>query len=77
MVPFYKSKPSRKLIISTLLCLFIGWSLPYLPFAAKIGFEPLPFHIIIYLVVLVVIYLFCAELMKRFVNKRWEVASKI
>jgi Mg2+-importing ATPase len=76
MSPFYRSKPSKKLVLSTLSCLAIGWSLPYLPFATKIGFEPLPFHIILYLVVLVAIYLFCAELMKRFVNKRWELAIK-
>jgi P-type Mg2+ transporter len=65
--PFLASKPSKKLIFSTLLCLFIGWLLPYLPFANKIGFEAVPLHIINYLVVLVIIYLFCAELVKRFI----------
>jgi P-type Mg2+ transporter len=68
--PFFKSKPSGKLIFSTLLCLFIGWLLPYLPFAKKIGFQILPLHIIAYLVVLVMVYLFCAELVKRFIYKR-------
>jgi Mg2+-importing ATPase len=68
--PFYISKPSPKLIFSTLLCLFIGWLLPYLPFAEKIGFEKLPLRIIAYIVVLVIIYLFCAEFVKRFIYKQ-------
>ena len=65
--PFFTSKPSGKLIFSTLLCLFIGWLLPYLPFAEKIGFEILPLRVIAYMVVLIIIYLFCAELVKRFI----------
>ncbi|HET7115960.1 MAG TPA: magnesium-translocating P-type ATPase [Hanamia sp.] len=66
-VPFFKSRPSPKLIFSVLVCLFIGWLLPYMPFAAKIGFEILPMHIIAYIIVLVIIYLFSAELVKRFI----------
>lgn len=66
-VRFYKSKPSGKLILSTLLCLFIGWLLPYMPFAKKIGFEMLPLNIIAYIIVLVIAYLFCAEFVKRLI----------
>ena len=68
-IPFYKSKPSRKLIFSTLVCLFIGWLLPYLPFAKMIGFEILPLQVIAYIVALVIVYLFSAEFVKRFIYK--------
>ena len=48
-VPFYKSKPSPRLILSVAACLFIGWLLPYIPFAQKIGFEKLPLGIVAYI----------------------------
>ncbi len=72
--PFFKSKPSMKLVISTLLCLFIGWLLPYLPFANKIGFEALPVGVMAYIVCLVFVYLFCAELVKRFIYSHFQKA---
>ena len=72
-VPFYKSKPSLRLILSVAACLFIGWLLPYIPFAQKIGFEKLPLGIVAYIVVLVVIYLITAELVKRFIYRKKEV----
>ncbi len=68
--PFFKSKPSLKLVLSAFVCLLIGWILPYMTFAEKIGFERLPFHIISYLVVLIIVYLFCAEFVKRFIYNR-------
>jgi P-type Mg2+ transporter len=70
--PFAASKPSIKLIASTLICLSIGWLLPYLPFAGKIGFEILPWSILVYIVILVMAYLFCAELVKRFIYTRFQ-----
>jgi Mg2+-importing ATPase len=67
--PFYKSRPSKTLILSTLLCLAIGWILPYMPFASKIGFSPLPFQVILYILLFVIFYLACAELVKRIFYK--------
>lgn len=71
--PFFISKPSGKLIVSTGLCLIIGWLLPYLPFAGRIGFEVLPFKIIVYILILVVFYLFCAEYVKKFIYKNLAI----
>lgn len=68
--PFYLSKPSGKLILSVAVCLFIGWLLPYLPFAEKIGFEVLPVEIVILIVALVFVYLFSAEMVKRFIYRK-------
>ena len=73
VVPFYKSKPSKKLIISTLVFLLLGWLLPYLPFAEKIGFEPLSWEIMLYLGVLIIIYLISGELIKKVFNRKWRL----
>jgi Mg2+-importing ATPase len=70
--PFYISKPSGKLILSVAVCLFIGWLLPYLPFAEKIGFEVLPVEIVILIVALVFVYLFSAEMVKRFIYRKLQ-----
>lgn len=75
-IPFYTSKPSGKLILSVAVCLFIGWLLPYLPFAARIGFEALPMHIIAYIIVLVIVYLFSAELVKRFIYNQSNAVKR-
>jgi len=72
LVPFYKSKPSNKLIISTIVCLLIGWLLPYLPFAEKIGFRILPMPVIACLIGLIFVYLFTAEIVKRFIYRYVE-----
>lgn len=70
-VPFKESKPSKKLVISVILCLAAGWLLPYLPFVKLAGFEPLPGHVLLYLVAVVVIYLFTAEWVKRFIYREF------
>lgn len=67
-----KNKPGKYLVISTLLCLFVGWLLPYLPFATLLGFQPLPFHILFYMVIVIIIYLACAELVKRFIYRHLQ-----
>jgi len=66
-VPFFMSKPSPKLVFSTLACLALGWLLPYLSFAPKLGFETLPVHVLLYIVGLVITYLLFAEIAKRFI----------
>lgn len=71
VVPFYKSKPSKKLVLSTLVFLLLGWLLPYLPFAEKIGFEPLSWKIMLYLGALIIIYLISGELIKKLFNRKW------
>jgi Mg2+-importing ATPase len=73
--PFFKSKPSAKLVFSTLICLSLGWLLPYLPFAGRIGFQPLSFFVMAGISGLVIGYLFCAELVKHFIynyqQRKW------
>lgn len=69
-LPFIKSRPGKFLVISTLTCLAAGWVLPYLAIGKLMGFEPLPLNIILFIVVVVFVYLICAELVKRFIYQR-------
>jgi Mg2+-importing ATPase len=71
-LPFIQSKPGKYLTLSVLLCLSIGWLLPYTGFAAMIGFEPLPMNILVVIIGLVLFYLVCAELVKRFIYRRLQ-----
>jgi Mg2+-importing ATPase len=71
-LPFLQSRPAALLVASALICLAIGWILPYLGFAPSIGFVPLPSHILALIIVLVVLYLVCAELVKRFIYHRLQ-----
>ena len=70
-VPFKESKPSKNLVISVMLCLAAGWILPYLPFASLIGFQKLPGYVVLYITVIVFIYLFAAEFVKRIIYRRF------
>ena len=70
-LPFIRSKPAKVLVLSTLTCLAIGWILPYSQFGGMIGFEPLPANVILFITGIVLTYLFCAELVKRFIYHRF------
>ncbi|MFZ9661778.1 MAG: magnesium-translocating P-type ATPase [Chitinophagaceae bacterium] len=72
LVPFFKSKPGKYLILSVMLCLGIGWILPYSGFASQLGFSPLPLKVIVLIILLVIAYLFSAELVKRFIYRRMQ-----
>jgi len=72
LVPFVQSKPGKYLVLSVLICLGIGWLLPYTGFAAMIGFERLPWHVLTVIIALVLFYLLCAELVKRFIYHRLQ-----
>lgn len=71
-IPFIQSKPGKFLVISTMACLVIGWLLPYLPVSSSIGFEPLPFHVILFITGVIVTYLLFAEIVKRAIYQRLQ-----
>jgi P-type Mg2+ transporter len=64
-VPFFRSRPSRPLLLSTLVCVTVGVLLPFSPFAAKLGFTRLPAGLLAVLAAMVPIYLLLLELGKR------------
>jgi P-type Mg2+ transporter len=61
----FRSRPSLPLTITVLLVVAVGMLLPYSPFAANLGFTPLPGLYFLYLIVMTVIYLLLVELVKR------------
>jgi len=71
LIPFKESKPGKKLVMSVILCLAIGWLLPYLPFAPVMGFDKLPGKVVLFIIAVVLIYLFTAEFVKRFIYRRF------
>jgi Mg2+-importing ATPase len=64
--PFYKSAPSRPLLIAMVLVLFITLALPYSPLKGILGFTPLPFSSLMLLGLITAIYAAASELTKRY-----------
>lgn len=62
--PFWKSRPSLAIVISSLLVPVIGGVLPYMPFGHTLGFTHLPFEFYPILMVLVIVYLAFVESVK-------------
>ena len=70
-VPFWKSTPSRALIVTTLVCVAIAVGLPYSPLADPLGFRALPFRFFLALAGMVLTYLLIVEIAKRSFFRRW------
>jgi P-type Mg2+ transporter len=64
-VPFFRSRPSRPLTVSTLLCVTVGVLLPFSPVAHTLGFTSLPAGLLLALAALVPTYLLLLEVGKR------------
>ncbi|MDE3212171.1 MAG: HAD-IC family P-type ATPase, partial [Bacteroidota bacterium] len=67
--PFFLSRPSGRLVMSVILCLGIGWVLPYLPFSSRVGFQALPLPIVLLIILLTLVYLLCAEMVKKYIYR--------
>ncbi len=63
-IPFFSSRPSLPLIVTTLTCVAIGIAIPFSPLAEPLGFEALPLDFFAILGVMVVTYLGLVELGK-------------
>jgi Mg2+-importing ATPase len=63
-VPFFRSLPSRALLVTTLLCVIAGALLPYTPLAGPFGFVELPADFFLILALMVATYLGLVELGK-------------
>ncbi len=64
-VPFFRSRASKPLTISTFLCVGIGVLLPFSPLAGVLGFTALPASFLAALVAMICLYLVLIELGKR------------
>ncbi len=63
--PFFRSRASRPLTITTLGCVAIGAALPFSPLAGILGFTALPAAFFAFLVAMVLVYIVLIELGKR------------
>lgn len=68
-LPFFKSLPGKLLSIATILVLVFVLIIPALPLAAWLGFGQLPFSFYGWMFLIVALYLFSAEVAKRFFYK--------
>ena len=69
---FFKSKPGKYLFILSILGLMITMSLPYLPFADKVGLTPLPMLNLGIMLVIVACYIITADLLKVWFFKKYR-----
>jgi len=69
--PFYKSKPGKYLLISTLAVVAVAFALPYTSLGSVFGFSPPPAMFYLALVGIIAIYLFLVEVVKKWFNKRY------
>jgi Mg2+-importing ATPase len=69
--PFYKSRPSRLLLFSSLCIVGFASIVPFTPLGALFGFVELPLTFFIFLAVLICAYLMLVEIVKRWFYKRY------
>ncbi len=70
--PFFRSRPGRPLLISTLVIILITLVLPYLPFVSIFGFIPLPLPLLLAVLGLTALYVVATELAKRYFYARMK-----
>ena len=61
---FFKSKPGKYLVILSLIAIVITITLPYLPLAPLVGLIPLSGFAFIFMISIVILYIFTADLLK-------------
>ncbi|MFA4833820.1 MAG: magnesium-translocating P-type ATPase [Patescibacteria group bacterium] len=70
-LPFFQSRASALLFLSTFACVAIGWLIPYTALGRFFQFAQLPFHILAVIAVLVLIYLVLVEIVKRIFYRKF------
>ncbi len=63
-VPFFRSRPSRAMIITPVACAIVGAALPFSPIADTLGFTTLPISFFLILVGMIITYLALVETAK-------------
>jgi len=74
-VPFFRSRPSRPLLLAVLAVVGIGAILPETPLSTVLGFQPLPGGFFLALVIMVTCYLALIEAGKRWFYRAATVPS--
>jgi Mg2+-importing ATPase len=69
--PFFRSRPGRWLLLSTLAVTAVTFVLPYLPFSSYLGFVPLSPWLLGLVVAITAGYVLASEVAKRYFYRRW------
>ena len=72
-MPFFKSRPGKYLLISTLIVASVTLALPYSPLNGILNLTPLPLPVLLILMGIAVLYVVASELAKRFFYKRVQL----
>jgi Mg2+-importing ATPase len=72
---FFRSRPGKLLLLSTIIVVCITVVLPYLPFSSIFGFIPLPAPLMLTVLGLTGLYVLVTEIAKKFFYSRIENAS--
>lgn len=68
--PFFRSKPGKVLLVTTAVLIPAAFAIPFLPYADLLGFVPLEGSVLATLAAITGLYVFAAELMKRWFYRR-------
>ncbi|MHB8101033.1 MAG: magnesium-translocating P-type ATPase [Methanosarcina sp.] len=68
--PFFRSRPGKYLLATTLLIVGLTLCFPLTPFASPFGFQPLPVSVILIIGAIVGLYILAAETIKKIFYKR-------
>lgn len=63
---FFRSRPGKLLLVSTLIFIGITLAIPYIPFLKVLGFVPLPIPLMLAMLGLTLMYVLATELTKKF-----------
>jgi Mg2+-importing ATPase len=72
---FFRSRPGKLLLVSSLIFIGITLVLPYLPFISVFGFVPLPVPLMVAMVGLTTLYVLATELAKKYFYSRLANAN--
>jgi Mg2+-importing ATPase len=64
--PFFRSKPGKYLVISTIIIILVAITIPYLPFKSVLSFSPLSPWLLVAIIGITLAYVLAAEITKRF-----------
>lgn len=71
-IPFIQSRPSLVVLLTAMLLLVFGFTMPYMPFAKGLGFATLPVEFYYWLTGISVCYLFISNYIKRRYIRKYQ-----
>ncbi len=75
--PFFRSRPSTFLWVSTLVLAVLAFVIPFLPHADLLGFTPLPLSLLALLVGITLLYVMAAEVTKSFFYREVNIFKSL